>query len=90
MPENELPQLWWVTCTSHQLALNISLIDRPQSYLVVIATGLAPVGPDVFVEPLAHAHTELTTAFDVFIVKKRWNAIFADGGVGTDPVNTAQ
>ena len=57
----------------------LSFIDRPahQAYLLAIAAGAAPAGPDVFVEPLADAHTELNTAFDVFIANKRWNAIFA-------------
>ena len=49
--------------------------------------GGPPAGPDVFVEPLADAHTELTTVFDVFIANKCWNAIFAGGGAGAVVVN---
>jgi hypothetical protein len=66
----------------------LSFIDRPahQAYLLAIAAGPAPAGPDVFVEPLADAHTELITAFDVFIANKRWNAIFAGGGGGAAAV----
>jgi hypothetical protein len=44
---------------------------------------------NVFVEPLADAHTEITTAFDVCIADKRWNAIFAGGGAGAVAPNAA-
>ena len=69
----------------------LSLIDRPahKAYLNAIALGGAPAGPDVFVEPLADEHTELTTAFDVFIDNKRWIAIFAGGGAVAAAANAA-
>ena len=69
----------------------LSFIDRPahQAYLVAIASGLAPVAPDAFVEPLADAHTEVNNAFDSFIANKRWNAVFSGGGAGAVAANAA-
>ena len=47
----------------------LSLTDRPaqQAHLLAIAGELAPAAPDVFVEPLTDAHTEVTNAFYVYI-----------------------
>jgi len=39
-----------------------------------------PADPDPFVENLADAHDELTSAFDVYISSKNWNVVYTAGG----------
>ena len=67
----------------------LSFIDRPthQDYLLAIAGGIVPATPDVFVEPLTDAHTEVNNAFDSFITSKCWNTIFSGGGTDGVAVN---